>query len=117
MSCVKSIASLLVAAATLVFADVVAAPVKLLGLDDMSCTAWMNSRTDPEQQVPYIQWVRGFLSGHNYASQAKQVSAVSNGTISMYIDRYCKLKPMSTVAEAAMRMSDEYSGRNSAITK
>ena len=117
MRCAKLVAPLFFAAATLVCVDAVAAPVKLLGLDDMSCTAWTNVRTDSEQQLPYIQWVRGFLSGHNYASQAKQVSVVSNGTIAMYIDRYCRLKPMGTVAEAAMRMSDEYSGRNSAITK
>lgn len=94
-----------------------AAPLKVLGLDDMSCAGWIRSRSEPEPQLPYIHWVRGFLSGHNYALQATQVSVVSSGTVAAYLDRYCRLKPDGSIAEAAMRMSDEFSGRNAAIRK
>lgn len=94
-----------------------AAPVKLLLLDDMSCAAWARTAADPEQQQAYIDWVRGFLSGHNYAIQTRQVAVVSNGTIAQFVDRYCKTNPTGNVADAAMRMSDQYSGRNATITK
>jgi hypothetical protein len=113
----KPFALLLLVAAALLPGKLCAAPVKLLLLDDMSCAAWSKAGTDPEQQQPYIGWIRGFLSGHNYASQARQVSVVSNGTIVQFVDRHCRSNPTSNVADAAMRMSDQYSGRNAAITK
>lgn len=93
-----------------------AAPLKLLELDDMSCSAW-KKQTAPELREPYVQWVRGFLSGHNYANQSKQVSEVSSGTVAAFVDRYCSEHSAATVSEAAMRMSDRYSGRNTPITR
>ena len=95
----------------------VGGPIKLLGLADMSCVAWKGTRNDPERREPYLQWVRGFLSGHNYANQARQVAEVSTGTVEAFVDRYCAEHAAATVPEAAMRMSDQYSGRNAAITR
>ncbi|WP_197970658.1 hypothetical protein [Denitratisoma oestradiolicum] len=94
-----------------------AAPPRLLGLEDMSCTAWKATKGDPERREPYLQWVRGFLSGHNYASQSRQVGEVSAAAVALYVDRYCAEHAAATVATAAMRMSDEYSGRNAPITR
>lgn len=96
--------------------SVFAAPLKVLGLDDMSCSAWKKN-TDPELREPYVQWVRGFLSGHNYANQSKQVAEVSTATVATFIDRYCSEHASATVADAAMQMSDRYSGRNAPITR
>ena len=95
----------------------VAAPLKVLGLPDMSCVAWKNTKLDSERRDPYLQWVRGFLSGHNYASQARQVAEVSAGTVEIFVDRYCAEHATASVADAAMRMSDQYSGRNAPITR
>ena len=78
-----------------------AAPLKLLGLDDMSCLAW----------------ARGFLSGHNYANQRQQVTDVSSGTIALYAERFCRANPKASFADALYRMSDEFSGRGTALTK
>jgi len=61
--------------------------------------------------------MRGFLSGHNYARQAQQVSEVSSGTVAMFLSRYCSDRPQGSVAEAAQRMSDQYSGRNAPISR
>ena len=93
-----------------------AGPVKLLGLDDMSCGAWKKT-TDPDLRQSYLQWVRGFLSGHNYARQAEQVAEISQDTVATFVTRYCQEHASATVAEAAMRMSDQYSGRNAPITR
>jgi hypothetical protein len=89
-----------------------AAPVKLLGLPDMTCNAWKATKGEAERREPYLQWVRGFLSGHNYANPSAQVAEVSAGTVEVFVDRYCAERAAATVAEAAMRMSDRYSGRN-----
>jgi hypothetical protein len=94
-----------------------AAPVKLLGFDDMSCQAWVKSKEDVDQRPLYIMWMRGVLSGHNYANPSHQVSAISSGTIEQYVNRYCTEKPLGEFSDAALRLSDQFSGRNAPITK
>ena len=94
-----------------------AAPVKFVGFDDMSCRAWVKSKEDAELRKTYLAWIRGVLSGHNYALQSQQISVVSNGTVENFVDRYCADKPSGEFSEAALRMSDKFSGRNEAITK
>ena len=103
--------------AALVAAGVDAAPVKFVGFDDMSCRAWIKSKEDAEQRKNYLAWIRGVLTGHNYANQNQQISAVSTGTVENFVDRYCAEKPQGEFSDAALRMSDRFSGRNEAITK
>lgn len=94
-----------------------AAPVKIVGFEDMSCRVWVKSRDDAEQRKAYLAWIRGVLTGHNYANQSQQVSAMSSGTVENFIDRYCVEKPLGEFSDAALRMSDKFSGRNEIITK
>lgn len=94
-----------------------ATPPKLLGFDDDSCAAWKQSQDDGDQRRTYVAWARGFLSGHNYANQRQQVTDVSDSTVAMFIERYCREKPTANFTDAAYRMSDQYSGRNAPITK
>ncbi|HCZ17090.1 MAG TPA: HdeA/HdeB family chaperone [Accumulibacter sp.] len=92
-------------------------PVKILGFDDMSCRAWAESTNDAEQRALYVVWVRGVLTGHNYANRSQQVSTISSGTVEQHITRYCKSQPRGDFSDAAFRLSDQFSGRNAAITK
>lgn len=92
-----------------------ASPVKVLGMSDMSCAAWKASKGDVERRAPYLQWVRGFLSGHNYANPTTQVAVVSEGTVEVFVDRFCAERASATVGDAAMRMSDQYSGRTTPL--
>ena len=94
-----------------------AAEIKVLGFDDMSCTAWNKSKDDPELRKSYVAWVRGVLTGHNYALQSQQVSTLSSGTVELNVNRYCSKNPTGLFSDAAFRMSDEFSGRNQAIRK
>lgn len=116
MAQTKFIAGLFLAGTLFSALPAAAAPIKVLGLNDMSCTAWKATKSDPERREPYLQWVRGFLSGHNYANQARQVAEVSSGTVAVFVERFCAERAAATVADAAMQMSDQYSGRNSPIT-
>jgi hypothetical protein len=95
----------------------VSARQNVLGLDDMSCAAWKKSQADVDQRTVYIAWLRGFLSGHNYALPKQQVSTISSGTIELNINRFCTSTPNGSVSEAVMRLSDEFSGRNQPIRK
>lgn len=94
-----------------------AAPLKIVGFDDMSCRAWIQSKDDAETRNSHLAWIRGVLTGHNYANQSQQISAISTGTVQNFVDRYCAEKPQGEFSEAALRMADRFSGRNQAITK
>ena len=108
---------LLLMFAALIASGAVAAPVKTVGFDDMSCRAWVKSKDDGEQRKIYLAWIRGVLTGHNYANQSQQVSSVSTGTVENFVDRYCVEKPLGEFSDAALRMSDKFSGRNEPISK
>ena len=94
-----------------------AAQTKIVGFDDMSCKAWTASKSDEELRKSYIAWVRGVLTGHNYANPAQQISVVSAGTVENFVDRYCTEKPKGDFSEAALRMTDTFSGRNEPIKR
>ncbi|PKO33709.1 MAG: hypothetical protein CVU34_12230 [Betaproteobacteria bacterium HGW-Betaproteobacteria-7] len=102
------------------FALITAAPAtaqNILGFEDMSCAAWRQSSDDRDQRAAYVNWSRGFLTGHNYALPKQQVSTISSGTVENYIDRYCTNNPTGQFSDGAMRLSDQFSGRNQPIRK
>ena len=103
--------------ASLVLGSALAAPINMLGFDDMSCTVWINSKDDVDQRRVYLVWMRGVLTGHNYGQQSQQVSTISSGTIEMFVERYCKLNPKDQFSDAVFRLSDQFSGRNQPIKK
>jgi len=113
----KKLLPLILLLAVVAPASAGAAPLKILGFDDMSCQVWLKSKDDAEQRAQYVAWARGFLSGHNYANQSQQISVVSSGTVELYIQRFCSEKPLGQFSDAALRMSDQYSGRNAPISK
>ena len=84
-----------------------AGELNVLGFDDMSCSAWSKSKDDPDLRKNYVAWVRGVLTGDNYAS----------GTVELNVNRYCSKNPNGLFSDAALRMSDEFSGRNQPIRK
>lgn len=106
-----------VAVAWIHFGMAPAAAQNVLGFDDMSCTAWRAAKDDPDQRAAHVAWVRGFLSGHNYALPKQQISVISSGTIENFINRYCASNPKGSFGDGAMRLSDQFSGRNQPIRK
>lgn len=91
--------------------------LNIVGFDDMSCQAWIRSKGDAEQRSQYIAWIRGVLTGHNYARRTEQVSVISGATVEQFVDRFCRETPAGNFSDAAFRMSDRFSGRNSAILR
>ncbi|MDR2189157.1 MAG: hypothetical protein LBE62_14125 [Azonexus sp.] len=117
MAAAKFVRWLAVAASSLSFAALPAAAQNILGFDDVSCAAWSAGKGDPDQHAAHVAWLRGFLSGHNYALPRQQVSAISSGTIENFINRYCQSHPAGSFADGIMRLSDQFSGRNQPIRK
>ena len=75
------------------------APLKIVGFDDMSCRAWIKSKDDAEQRKEYLAWIRGVLTGHNYANPGQQVSAMSSGTVENFVDPIAAKSPPATSAK------------------
>ncbi len=117
MKIAKNIGLTAAACAALCFASAGLAATNILGFDDMSCATWIKSKDDPDQRNAYIFWLRGFLTGHNYALPNQQVSTISSGTIDAKISQYCKENRDSNISDAVMRLSDQFSGRNQPIRK
>ena len=110
--------SLIVALGFVLFAGVAqAAPLNILGVDDLSCAGWSKSKENPDQRNLYVVWMRGVLTGHNYAMQSQQVSRISSGTIESYVNGYCARNPNGLISDAVFRLSDDFSGRNQPIRK
>lgn len=110
-------ASALIALAVFAAMPASAAALNVLGFDDMSCQAWKQSKDEPDQRALYIAWMRGLLTGHNYARPGQQVSTISSGTIEQFVNRYCSEKPQGSFSDAILRLSDQFSGRNAPIAK
>lgn len=83
---------------SLMLASAQAVPVKMLGFDDMSCAAWSASKGNDDQRAVYLTWMRGVLTGHNYAQPSQQVSSISSGTIEMFVNTYCSSNPKASSA-------------------
>lgn len=102
---------------SLVFGLAQAAPLNILGVDDLSCAGWSKSKETPDQRAITVVWMRGVLTGHNYALPSQQVSSISSGTIESYVNGYCAKNPNGLVSDAIFRLSDEFSGRNQPVRK
>ncbi len=110
--------SLIVALGFVLFVGLAqAAPLNILGVDDLSCAGWSKSKESPEQRNIRVVWMRGVLTGHNYAMPNQQVSSISSGTIESYVNGYCARNPNGLISDAVFRLSDEFSGRNQPIRK
>ena len=83
---------------------------------DASMRRWFDM-DDEALRAQQMAWLRGLLTGHNYAHPKEQVSVVSTGTIENFITRFCKDNPQGNYTDGGLRMSDLYSGRNRPIAR
>ena len=85
-------------------------PVAIQGFKDMSCGAWAASSGNVQGRAEYLDWVRGFISGVNFVDRHNQMfygQTVSNDTLTLYIDKYCKDHPLNSFAGAAFQLARE----------
>jgi hypothetical protein len=85
-------------------------PINVAGFADMSCGAWAKSRPDSAARAQYLAWIRGFITGVNYASPKRQIALVrlpSDETTELYVDKYCRENPLSEFPGAAFRLVEE----------
>jgi hypothetical protein len=85
--------------------------VAVHGFDDMSCGAWAKSAHQHEVvRAQYIYWIRGFVSGYNFGVPTKQVDLgqmPNNETVALYVDKYCREKPLNPFVGAVFDLVKE----------
>ena len=88
--------------------------VAIHGFDKMSCTDWLGSDGNPDVRALYIAWVRGVVTGYNYANPGDQVlpgRMPSDFGLSIFIDNFCHSRGATSVAGAAFALiADRHGG-------
>jgi len=88
--------------------------------DDASCTTWSKSAGNKAVRALYEYWVRGFVSGHNYANPAQQVKVGAlpgSEALQQYLDQYCRENPSLSFFGAAIRIVEDLHERDAPATK
>ncbi len=81
--------------------------VAIHGFDKMSCDDWFGSEGNPDVRQQYIGWIRGVVTGYNYAHPGDQVSEShmpSDFGLAIFVDNYCHSKRATSVAGAAFAL-------------
>lgn len=84
--------------------------VNVFAFEDASCRSWSKSAGNPGLRMQYESWMRGFVSGHNYANPVNQVQIGTfpgSDAVRAYVDAYCKENPQLNFVGAGIRMVEE----------
>ena len=105
----RMIAALALTAAT-TGAPLHAQDVNIFWGEDASCTAWAKTAGNKQLRAYYEFWIRGFVSGHNFASPSRQVGVgelPGSDALYDYIERYCAQNPKSSFVGAAIALTEQ----------
>lgn len=95
--------------------------VKISGAGTMRCSEWSAWKADgkAEQRATALQWVFGFVAGHNVYSLRGQRSPSSlnpqTSTLETLLDGHCELNPSARLVEAAVAMVTGLGGAGTSI--
>ena len=84
--------------------------VNVFWFDDASCGAWSKSANNKGLRMQYESWVRGFVSGHNYASPGRQVKIgklPGSLQLNQFLDAYCKDNPAQSFVGGAIQLVED----------
>jgi hypothetical protein len=84
--------------------------VAVMGFQEDSCDAWMASIDNEGERAQYRYWIRGFVSGHNFANSEHQVRVQrmpDNVVLTSYLDKFCTEHPRLPFTTAAFRLVQE----------
>ena len=85
-------------------------PVSIFSFEDASCNAWLKSGGNKLLRAQYEFWIRGFVSGHNYANPPRQVAVgkfPGSDALYQYLDQYCRDNPNSSFVAGAIHLVEQ----------
>lgn len=77
---------------------------------DMSCGHWRKTSDQRIVRAQLTEWSRGFVTAYNYYNPYNQVdsnSDLSEETVELYYDKYCKENPLSNTYKATLSLIDD----------
>lgn len=84
--------------------------VTVFSFEDASCNAWLKSSGNKLLRAQYEFWMRGFVSGHNFANPSLQVAAgkfPGSDALYQYLDQYCRDNPNSSFIAGAIHLVEQ----------
>lgn len=92
--------------------------VAIHGFDKMSCDDWLSSEGNDEVRGQYIAWIRGVVTGYNFASPDEQVALghmPGDFSLGIFVDIYCRNHRSATIAGATFALIDQRRGNSSSV--
>ena len=84
--------------------------VNVFSFEDASCSAWLRSGGNKLLRAQYEFWMRGFVSGLNYANPSRQVAVgkfPGSNALYQYLDQYCRDNPNSSFIAGAIHLVEQ----------
>src|SRR4029077_4665559 len=102
--------TLLLAALLPAIASAQSQQVNIFWFEDASCAAWVKSSGNKALRAQYEFWIRGFVSGHNYARPSRQVKVgefPGSDALQQYLDQYCRENPKTSCVGGAIQLVEQ----------
>lgn len=84
--------------------------INVFTFEDASCAAWAKSGGNKLLRAQYEFWVRGFVSGHNFANPSRQVKVGAfpgSEGLYQYLDQYCRDNPTLSFVGGAIQLVEQ----------
>jgi hypothetical protein len=92
----------------------------IFSAENATCTAWSKSAGNKLVRQQYEIWARGFASGYNYATPARQVKVgafPSGDDLYQYFDRYCRDHPQQSFVAGTIQLVEQLADAAAAPAK
>jgi hypothetical protein len=89
------------------------AVVAIHGFDKMSCNDWLSSDGVDDVRAQYIAWIRGIVTGYNFANPDNQVALghmPGDFTLGLFVDSYCRGHRSGSFVGAAFDLIEQKRG-------
>ena len=120
MKAIYILAGLVFAAAPALAADREPQINIIFTAENATCTAWSKSAGNKLVRQQYEIWARGFASGYNYATPARQVKVgafPSGDDLYQYFDQYCRDHPQQSFVAGTIQLVEQLADAAAAPAK
>ncbi|HYK14398.1 MAG TPA: hypothetical protein VEW70_10475 [Burkholderiales bacterium] len=120
MKAIYILAGLVFAAAPALAADREPQINIIFSAENATCTAWSKSAGNKLVRQQYEIWARGFASGYNYATPARQVKVgafPSGDDLYQYFDQYCRDHPQQSFVAGTIQLVEQLADAAAAPAK
>ncbi len=120
MKAIYILAGLVFAAAPALAADREPQINIVFSAENATCTAWSKSAGNKLVRQQYEIWARGFASGYNYATPARQVKVgafPSGDDLYQYFDQYCRDHPQQSFVAGTIQLVEQLADAAAAPAK